>query len=1155
MKKLLWICSLAIAVAACLTAQDTSATIGGTVLDPSSAGVANAKVTITNTDRNQVVREITTQTAGTYSAPLLPVGNYSIKVEAKGFKTETRTGIVLNVSDELNINISMQVGAVTETVEVKEQATQVELGTPASSTTITGTQVSELALNTRNYEQLVSLMPGVAIKANPTDELFVGNSSPSGFSAQIPYAVDGNRNSANNWTVDGADNMDRGANLTLMTFPSVDSIAEFKVERSLYTADTGRAGGAQINVVTKAGTARYHGSLYEFFRNDKLAADSWSNNAAKVNLQDTANPLNNCTTNFTATCHAKIPPLRWNDFGGTIGGPLPLGHWNKEKNRTFFFFSEEARRIHTYTTFNPSLPTTAMLQGNFALPVCITTTAGVCPTGAAPVTSIAPALWNANASAYIKDIFSKLALPASSITSQFFPLQNIFNSRQEIGRIDQNFGEKFTVWGKVENDAIPTVEPGGLFTGSTIPNGATTDTNSPGQSFVVHAIYSIRPTLLNEVSFNYSHSAIHAIPVGLTTKANSPDINPTEPFANTQGVVPTISLTGLTSIVGYGPYDERNRNWSWFDSVTWIKGRHTFKFGALFDRYNKSENAANQQGSFGFTNAGAPTGTTNYYQSWANFLLGNVASFSMPSTDITPDLWQWQTELYAQDDFKVTPRLTLYMGLRWSYFGQPTDSKGLLTNFDPALYNPANAPQINPATGNLVAGTGNNFAMNGIIVGGKNSPFGAGVTNSSYRAFAPRLGIAWDPFGTGTTSIRAGYGIYYDSPEVGRFETNIFGDPPSVQTVSLSNASFTNVGAGTLGVSLAPLVLTASQIPSNIPYTQQWNFDIQRRLPGDVMLDTAYVGSKGTHLEGIVDINQVAPGAALAAGLHTANGLTIFTSTDDPRINAIRPYLGFNAINTIETAFDSNYHSLQVSARKSFGAAGLLGFSYTWAKYMTDNGTDSSSAPQSSFNWHEGEYGLSLLDRKMVLAFNYVYIIPAFAHSHGIANKTLGGWELSGILSTYTGTPFTVTTSSVDPAGLGLLGSSASSARPDMVCDPNANAPHQYSGVTGAGPPRWFNTACFQPVPQGTVRPGNTGRNTVRGPGYFNLDTSLIKNFGLVKENRLNLQIRGEAFNVLNWVNPGTISSTNNTSASFGEISPTAFRAARRIQLAAKLIF
>src|ERR1019366_3159285 len=499
MKKLLWICSLAIAVAACLTAQDTSATIGGTVLDPSSAGVANAKVTITNTDRNQVVREITTQTAGTYSAPMIPVGSYALKVEAKGFKTENRTGIVLNVSDELNINISMQVGAVTETVEVKEQATQVELGTPASSTTITGTQVSELALNTRNYEQLVSLMPGVAIKANPTDELFVGNSSPSGFSAQIPYAVDGNRNSANNWTVDGADNMDRGANLTLMTFPSVDSIAEFKVERSLYTADTGRAGGAQINVVTKNGTSQYHGSLYEFFRNNKLAANNWSNNANSVNL------ING---------KAAVPPLRWNDFGGTIGGPVPLGHYNRDKNKTFFFFSEEARRIHTYTTLNPVIPTTGMLQGAFTQPVCITVASGGCPTGSAPVTQIPASQINANSAAYIKDIFGKLPLLANSTTAAFFPVQNIFNSRQEVVRIDQSFGEKFNLWGKISNDAIPTVEPGGLFTGSAIPYVATTSTQSPGKMFVVHAVNLIRPTLVSDASFNFSQSAIHSTPQG-----------------------------------------------------------------------------------------------------------------------------------------------------------------------------------------------------------------------------------------------------------------------------------------------------------------------------------------------------------------------------------------------------------------------------------------------------------------------------------------------------------------------------------------------------------------------------------------------------------------------------------------------------------------
>src|ERR1035438_8324222 len=304
MKKLFWVCLLAIAVAACLAAQDISATIGGTVLDPSGAAVASAKVTITNTDRNQVVRELTTETAGTYSAPLLQIGNYSIKVEAKGFKTETRTGIVLNVNDSLRINIALQVGAITETVEVKSQATAVELGTTANASTIEGTQVRELSLSTRNYEQLVAMMPGVT--ANSTDQLFIGNSSPAGTAAALPYSVNGNRNSANNWTVDGADNVDRGSNLTLMMFPSVDSIAEFKVERSLYTADTGRAGGAQINVVTKSGDNKYHGDLYEFVRNNAFEANNWINNAQSVLVNGAV----------------QAPPLRWNDFGGTVSSIL-----------------------------------------------------------------------------------------------------------------------------------------------------------------------------------------------------------------------------------------------------------------------------------------------------------------------------------------------------------------------------------------------------------------------------------------------------------------------------------------------------------------------------------------------------------------------------------------------------------------------------------------------------------------------------------------------------------------------------------------------------------------------------------------------------------------------------------------------------------------
>lgn len=1145
-------------VSACLTtgliAQDVTGKISGTILDPSNLGVANAKVTVTNTDRNQVQRTITTDSGGNYSAPLLPIGTYSVKAEATGFKTVARTEIVLNVNDDLTVNITLPIGAVTESVEVTATAAEVELGTAAQSTTIDGTQIRELALNTRNYEDLVALSPGVSVKANPSDELFVGNSSPSGFSAQIPYSVNGSRNSANNWTVNGADNVDRGANLTLMTFPSADSIAEFKVERSLYGADTGRAGGAQISVVTRSGSRNWHGSLYEFFRNDVLAANNWSNNANNVNRVNRTNPATPCTTANYTDCYAKVPPIRWNDFGGTIGGPVPMGGWNKDHNKTFFFFSEEARIIHTYTTFNPTLPTTAMLQGNFTQPVCLTLVTGVCPTTSAPVTSIPQSLWDPNSKAFIQDVLSKLPLSDTSTTSGFFPQQNIFNSRQEVIKLDHQFSQKFSINGVFENDSIPTTEPGGLFTGSNVPNLATTKTNSPGQSFVFHATNMFSPTLISQASFTYSHSAIHATPQGLMAKSNSPDFHPAEPFANTQGVIPWVTFSAIQDFLGYGPYDEANKNWSWGDSMTWIKGRHTLKFGVIFDRYNKAENAANQEGHFTFNNAGAPTGTSTFNQDFANFLLGNVSTFSMPSTDITPHIWQWQTEAYVQDDFKLRPNLTLYYGARYSYFGQPTDSTGLLVNFDPALYKPANAPQIDPTTGNIVPGTCNNCTMNGIIVGGTNSPFGNKVTNQPKLNFAPRVGIAWDPFNKGRTSIRAGYGVYYDSVEIGTFETGIFNDPPNVFVPVFSNASFSNVGAGTVGVSAAPIAIRGEQLPAHTPYTQNWSVDVQQQVGKSIVLDVGYHGSKGTHLQGSVDINQPYPGAGLAAGLHQANGLTVFTSTDTPRLNAVRPYLGFNAINTLEDAFDSNYHSLQAKFTKRMAGGGLFDVNYTYSKALTDNQGDSGLYPQSAYNWHEGEYGPLQSDRTHVLAIDWVYVIPAFAHSKGLLHEALGGWEVTGILSTYTGTPFTVTTSSVDPAGLAILSSSGASARPDLVCDPNANAPHQYNGHTGTGQPLWFNTACFQPVPQGQVRPGNAGRGIVRGPGFFNgLNANLYKNFSLAFEGRLKLQVRGEAYNLMNWVNPGAFGSTGNTSTLFGEIG--SFRAARRMQLSAKLTF
>ena len=1110
------VCSLA------ALGQDISGSISGTVLDPSGGAVPNAKITVTNTDRNQVIRTLTTGVDGTYAAPLLPIGTYTIKVEASGFRTATREKIAVNVNDQLVINLALEVGSVTEQVSVQEETTTVELGTVANSALIEGKQIRELALNTRNYEQLVALVPGVS--PSNSDQLYIGTSLPSGLVAVLPFSVNGQRNSANNWTIDGADNVDRGGNLTLLNYPSVDALTEFKVLRSQYTADSGRAGGAQVNVVTKSGTSQFHGDAYEFVRNDAFAANSWLNNANRVNLGPDGK--------------AVVPPLRYNDFGYTIGGPVIIpNHYNKDRNQTFFFFSQELNRVITYTTFTPSgVPTAAEKQGIFATPVCTALSGSTCTQTATQVNI------NPVAAEYLKDVFSQVP-DGSAAHALFSPQRQVYNRTQELVRIDHTVNEKLAFWGRFLDDSIPSVEPGGLGGATAFPNIGVTHTNAPGRSVVVHATATIRPTLLNDVGYNYSYGAINSDPVGAMAAVNSPDVKVNLPFPTTKGILPSLTFTGGSAVGTGATYRESNQNHNIFDMLTWVKGRHTLRFGVSVNRYQKAENGNtfdSNQGSMTFTNTGVPAGTTNFMQSWANFLLGNVSSFSQTSLDLTADLRAWQTEAYAQDDFRVRKNLTLYLGVRYSRFGQPGDTKQMLTNFDASTYDPTKAPAINTANGNLLAAAA--YPTNGFIISGRNSPYGGQISNNNNRNFAPRLGVAWDPFGNGKTSLRAGYGIYYDSEIFGMYETNIFVNPPFVQNISISNTRLDNLLASAPNVSLAvPAGLKATPLPDHTPYVQQWSFDVQRQIQNNLLLDVGYFGSKGTHLLGYIDINQAVPGTALAAGLHTGTG-TVFTTADDPRINAVRPYLGYGAINAIETWFNSNYHSLQASVQKNF-ANGMISAAYTWSKALTDNPSDRSNAPQNSYNFHEGEYGPSQLDRRHVLTANYYYTLPIFKGAQGAAKVLLQGWEISGINEFGTGLPNTVSTSSVDPAGVGLLGASAASARPDQTCDPNVGAAHTVG--------QWFNTGCYAAVPQGAVRPGNSGRGTIRGPGFQKWDYALIKNFQF--RERYSLQVRGEAFNLPNHPSPVGIGSFNNTNGQFGKI--TSFRDPRTIQIGAKLYF
>ena len=1129
LKHITFLVILLTALSAPLLAQNISGTITGTARDSSGAVIPNATVLITNSDQNTIVFTGKTNSAGQYTAPFLPVGNYSVAVDAPGFKKAQHTGIKLDVNQNLTTDLVLEPGSAQQTVTVTTSPLQVDLQSAQAQTVITGTQVRELTLNTRNYEQLVGLMPGVSTAVS--DQLYVGVSNPVGTSNQINFSINGSRPTQNAWNVDGADNVDRGANLTLLAYPSVDSIAEFSVQRSNYNAEFGRSSSGQVNVITSAGTNQFHGDLYEFFRNDVLDANTYLNNRNNI----------------------PIPSLRYNDFGGTIGGPI----W---RDHTFFFFSEEVRRVITHSNFLANVPSTAELHGNLSAngaPVCVLWSPPgpnqTCLQMGTQVTQINPA-----AQAYLTDIFNKLPAPddpnctgACTLTSNGL---NIFNLHQEIVRIDHVFGPRFRVFGRFENDTIPTTEPGGLFIGSPLPGVSTSSTNSPGRIFTIHATNVISPTLINDAGYNYSHGGVLSTPIGLTAAKNSPNIPSaiSLPFASTLAVAPTLTFSFFDNVADRGQYRDFNDDNNIFDHLSKIVGRHALKFGVSYNWYQKDENSASgNQGAFRFPTTD-PDGNDSEYQEWANFLTGNTSSFTQASADFRAVIRQQQWEAYAQDTYKARPNLTLTYGVRYSIFRKPTDAKGHLTNFDPQSFNPTAASVIDPATGQIATP---GAPLNGIIIGGDGSPFGDAVNAQNSLNFAPRVGIAYDPTGSGNTSIRAGYGMFFDSSAVSRYEINVFDNPPFVSNLSLGPTPLNNPN-GTALVSSFPSALAAVGTDWHTPYTQQWSLDVQRQFPSQWLLDIGYYGATGTHLLGEVDLNQPLPGAYVTAlAPYRANpNAPIARGSDTQLLNSIRPYKGYDAINAQITQYSSNYNGLQVALQKRIGTNSLLNLNYTWSKAMTNAFNDTSPA-QNTYDL-SAEYGPARYDRTHIFNANFVYELPFFQSQSGFVGHVLGGWELSGIANVYTGLPFTVTGVLNDPAGQGVLdGNSAVSGRPDIVGDPNhasvASGPiHNNDGINP-----WFNTSAFAQVCAADgcltgARPGSSRPGSVRGPGLWRADLSGFKNIKF--NDRMNLQFRAEAFNVFNHTNPDTI-STSSTSGTFGKV--TAYRDPRILQLALKLYF
>ncbi|HXI75082.1 MAG TPA: TonB-dependent receptor, partial [Pyrinomonadaceae bacterium] len=1021
----------------------------------------------------------------------------------------------------------------------------------------------------------------------------------------------------NTYTVDGADVTDRGSNITIQAYPSVDSIAEFKVQRSLFSAESGRSGGGQINIVTRGGGDQFHGSIFEFVRNERLNANDFISNR-----------ISNPAFGRDSNGKAKRAPFRYNNFGGTFGGPIYLprfgegGPATKKIARTYFFFSEEQRRDLRYPTLSGTVPDLNSRQGIFPIDICLSANAPT--TATATCTNILPAgtpfsskaTVNPVAQQYLSLIYNKLPAPTDAVTRALvFPAQNIANFRQEIIRIDHGFSSKLSVYYRYEHDKIPTVDVNSLFSsGAGLPGVSTSATDSPGRTHTAQVTYVATPSFVVIGRWTYGYGAILSNTTGSMAVKNSP-ITPPLAYTRTRDFVPTVSGNGYSTLTTFGDYNNFSYKHNFGGDATWTRGTHTIKFGGTYSYYRKNENALSGNNAGGFSgflntvptsvvqaNVLAPNFTTQRtalgltsaqatsLQSFANFLLGTNVAFTQSRFDYTADLRQFTIESYAQDEWRMRRNLTLYYGVRHSYFSSPYDTFGRLSNFDPKLWSAAQAPQV-AGTGNRVAGTGN--FCNGMFVNSQNfataannctpiaSPYGKYIVKAPKGDFAPRIGIAWDPFGKGTTSVRMGYGIYYDQILNGWYEQMIGQNPPYQETFTVSNGGSGSVATTprldqpvptgipvVAGASLTALSIRSIQPQWKDPYMQHWSLEVQRLFGSKTVVSAGYFGSKGTHLIGAFELNEIQPGVALnsqcvangsASTLQTPGVTTVpcqvagtyfggsSGGVSSNILDQIRPFRGYRSITVLSPQFNSNYHSLQTLFQRRFAGASQVNVAYTWSKNLTDNISDRSDAPSNSYNIRL-DRGRATLDRTHVFTANYIYEIPFFSKRHDFVGNALGGWEISGVATLQSGLWYTVTTN-FDAAGLGNIPAAIAGNRANVLCDPNTGGAHTFEA--------WFNTSCYEKTP--TAAPvanvvGNGPRGGLLGPPTKRFDFSLFKNIRIGE--KVKFQIRAEAFNVFNHTNFRNLSSTSKisvTSGTFGQIN--AVRDPRTIQFGGKLSF
>jgi hypothetical protein len=1201
---LLWITLFALPILA------QTGSIQGTVVDSQGQVIVGATVRSVDSAKGIVIRQTASSGDGSFLLQPLQPGIYTIRVSSKGMKDLVRPNVNLDQNQVLGLGqLMMSVGAAAETVTVEATTPLVETASADHSSVIDSRQILETSMNGRDFQSLVRTLPGV-VSADPSDFRLAFNNTDS-------FQINGMRGSNNNVYLDGAVNTDVGANDGQYTQLSMDAVGEFKIQTSNFAAEYGRNPGVLLAVNTKSGGQQFHGTVYEFNRENGFDANYYFNKFQP----DGVTPITPPTPNSE---------LRFNQYGFNVGGPIPLLKLSTRKNpKMFFFFNFEGTKAlkpsggqsytlpnraflgigttngeadfssllvgsPNFTYWDATCPysATSVPQGTVFMPGTVKLTVGTAtiPAGQVscgnpfPNNKIPTSMFSKQYQGWVNMLspfYAKAHVDPNNPWQEIVQFQDTytFNKHQEVVRYDWNINAKTNFFFRWVDDSQREAKDFQLFAWGTFP-ALPNHRKKPGSSWSWNLVNVISPTVTNEFIFGYNHLTqvvdVNTTPAHYDKNLLGFTYQDMFPTANIRNLMPQFSAGGgginssnplsLSSYFFAPGWTSEARTFTWTDNLTKVSGPHTLKFGAFFD-YNQAGQAPSYWESPVFTfddsagDAGTPGFLNTTHNGMANLLLGNYQNVTQGNGNHFGQFRFHQFELYGQDTWKVNRKLTLDYGLRWAYLGPTYSVKPILEYyFDPKAYNPAQAVTIDTRATNLLVSP---IIVNGSICSISNpcpgvtnygNPYNGmiqentagyppGFVDHRYRNIEPRLGFAYDPSGTGKWAIRGGFGIFHERVRQNANSFDALGNPPVLYQPVIYNGNIDQTSPALVaGGLLSPVGILTPGKDGHIPTTYSWSIGVQHQLPWQIGLDVAYVGNRARHLQYQYNLDQLPVGTTAGPGSICPNATCTWL--------AALPYTGYSYITATSYGANSEYNALQIKATRRFSKTLTLSTDYTYAHNRDLADGDYTGDIRDAFH-PKLDYGPSGWDFRHVFNFNYVYDFPTFSKKSTLVRLLLGGWESSGVIRAWSGSPFS----------LFCGGNSGTFNSSSPFCDYVGGPMYLKKKTTVNGVPGyyWINPAAFQINTPGTL--GNTTRNEFRGPGYQNWNLSIFKNFDF-KEN-LRLQLRLETFNTFNHVQFAQNTSGDNTSSNGGiNNSPGAYfgipggtRDPRQVQLGAKLYF